>query len=249
MVFRTPRGALTALRDVSFQVQDGEFVSLIGPSGCGKSTILRLIADICKPTEGHLTVAGRSPEAARRADLISLMFQEPVLLPWLTVYQNVELPLKLTKPVEPLGPMDLLDLVGLRGRDKDYPHQLSGGMQQRVALARALVTNPQILLMDEPFAALDELTRDRMGNWLLSIWQQTRKTVVFVTHSIPEALYLSDRVIVLESQPGRVRAQVEVNLPAPRSDAVKESMAYFDLLRILRGHLRATEATREVSDG
>lgn len=239
MVFPTTRGPLAALRNVSFEVMEGEFVSLIGPSGCGKSTLLRLIADIYKPTEGVVRVGGQAAAQARKANLVGLMFQEPVLLPWLTVYQNVELPLKLTHSKNQLKPSSLLEFVGLEGRERDYPHQLSGGMQQRVALARALVTNPKLLLMDEPFAALDELTRDKMGHWLLSIWVQAKKTVLFVTHSIPEAVYLSDRVIVMDSQPGRVKAEVKVTLPRPRDELVKEDFAFFELLRTLRAHLRA----------
>ncbi|MBI4639810.1 MAG: ABC transporter ATP-binding protein [Candidatus Tectomicrobia bacterium] len=248
MIFSTSHGPLTALQDVSFRLAEGEFISFIGPSGCGKSTLLRLIADIYQPTRGTVQVDGRTPEQARKANLISLMFQEPVLLPWLTAYQNVELALRLTRPNDPLDPMWLLDFVGLKGREKDYPHQLSGGQQQRVALARALVTNPKLLLMDEPFAALDELTRDRMGQWLLSIWDQTKKTVAFVTHSIPEALYLSDRVVVMDAHPGRIRAEVEVALPRPRHEAIKGSLVFFELLQILRDHLRAETRAGEVSD-
>lgn len=238
MVFPTSHGMLTALQDVSFTVRRGEFVSLIGPSGCGKSTLLRLIADIYRPVSGVVRVEGQPPDRARRAHLVGLMFQEPVLLPWLTVLENVKLALELTGAKDGLDPTWLLALVGLSGRERDYPHQLSGGMQQRVALARALATNPQLLLMDEPFGALDELTRERMADWLLSIWEQTRKTVLFVTHSVPEAVFLSDRVIVLDSQPGRVRAEVEVTLPRPRREDLKETMTYFELLRHLRGHLR-----------
>ncbi len=243
VTFRTARGPLVAVRDVSFTVGGGEFVSLIGPSGCGKSTILRLLSDIHHPTEGRVLVDGRTPEQARRSNAVNLMFQEPVLLPWLTARGNVKLALDLTRPDRPQDPLSLLEFVGLAGRENDYPYQLSGGMQQRVALARALITNPQLLLMDEPFAALDELTRDRMGQWLLEIWEQTRKTVVFVTHSIAEAIYLSDRVIVLAAHPGRVIAEIPIELPRPRGEAIKESRAFFELLNVLRGHLRgrATE--------
>jgi NitT/TauT family transport system ATP-binding protein len=248
MIFATAGGPLTALHNVSFDVGDGEFVSLIGPSGSGKSTLLRLIADIYHPTAGTVQIAGQTSEQARKANFVSMMFQEPVLLPWLTAYQNTELPLKLTHNKDKLDPMALLEFVGLQKRENDYPHQLSGGMQQRVALARALVTSPKLLLMDEPFAALDELTRDRMGHWLLSIWEQTKKTVLFVTHSVPEALYLSDRVIVLDSHPGRLKAVVEVTLPRPRHEAMRESLAFFELLRMLRGHLRATERSGELSN-
>ena len=246
MVFSTAQGQAAALQDASFTVAEGEFVSLIGPSGCGKSTLLRLIADIYTPTAGTVRVAGQTPSSARRANLVSLMFQEPVLLPWLTARQNAELPLKFALRTKTLNAMDLLDFVGLRGWERSYPHQLSGGMQQRVALARALVTDPHLLLMDEPFAALDELTRDRMGQWLLSIWELARKTVLFVTHSIPEAVYLSDRIIVMDAHPGHVKAVIEVKLPRPRGEEVKESYAFFELLRTLRTLLRETVPVQEL---
>lgn len=249
MVFPAPGGSVTALQDVSFEVAEGEFVSLIGPSGCGKSTALRLIADIHHPTEGALLVSGESPEQARKKHLVNLMFQEPVLLPWLNNYRNVKLPIEITQAKDHRDPQELLEFVGLKGREKDYPNQLSGGMQQRVALARALATNPRILLMDEPFAALDEFTRDRMGNWLLSIWERTKKTVVFVTHSIPEALYLSDRVLVMDVHPGRIRAGVQVTLPRPRSEEIRESMEFFEQLQALRNQMPQTALGEEEIDG
>ncbi len=246
MQFKTSHGTLTAIEDVSFNVADGEFISLIGPSGCGKSTILRLISDIYQPIKGTLSVAGLSASEARKRNLITMMFQEPILLPWLSIINNVKMPLELVHQKEHLDPMEVLGIVGLKGREHDYPYQLSGGMQQRAALARSLVTNPRVLLMDEPFAAIDELTRDRMGQWLLSIWEQTRKTVIFVTHSIPEALFLSDRVIVLDANPGKVRANVAVDLPRPRTEEIRQDLQYFELLGTLRSHLRATQE-REVS--
>jgi NitT/TauT family transport system ATP-binding protein len=245
MRFDTAGGVLVALEDVSFSAPAGQFVALIGPSGCGKSTILRLLSDIHHPSEGRVLVDGRTPDQARKAGQVNLMFQESVLLPWLTVRGNVKLPLDLTKPSSPPDPLELIELVGLAGREDDYPHQLSGGMQQRVALARALITDPDLLLMDEPFAALDELTRDTMGQWLLSVWERTRKTVLFVTHSIAEAVYLSDRVIVLRAHPGRLQADVPIDLPRPRDEAIKESRQFFELLNTLRGFLRerAVEST------
>ncbi len=246
MQFKTSHGTLTAIEDVSFNVADGEFISLIGPSGCGKSTILRLISDIYQPIKGTLSVAGLSASEARKRNLITMMFQEPILLPWLSIIKNVNMPLELIHQKEHLSPIEALEIVGLKGREHDYPYQLSGGMQQRAALARSLVTNPRVLLMDEPFAAIDELTRDRMGQWLLSIWEQTRKTVIFVTHSIPEALFLSDRVIVLDANPGSVRADVTVDLPRPRTEEIRQDLQYFELLGTLRSHLRATQE-REVS--
>lgn len=249
MVFPAPGGSVTALQDVSFDIAEGEFVSLIGPSGCGKSTALRLVADIHQPTEGSLSVSGQTPEQARKAHLVNLMFQEPVLLPWLSILQNVNLSIEITRAKEHRDPHELLEFVGLQGREKDYPGQLSGGMQQRVALARALATNPRILLMDEPFAALDEFTRDRMGNWLLSIWERTRKTVVFVTHSIPEALYLSDRVIVMDAHPGRIRADIRVELPRPRREEVRQSITFFEQLQALRNQMPRMAPIEEEFNG
>jgi NitT/TauT family transport system ATP-binding protein len=238
MIFPRVDGELVALKDVDLEIKEGEFVSLIGPSGCGKSTLLRLIADICQPTTGSVTVAGLSPFEARRRHLVNLMFQEPVLLPWLSILKNILLAVELAKPDEHLSASELLDLVGLQGRGKDYPHQLSGGMQQRVALARALATNPRILLMDEPFGALDEFTRDKMGSWLLSIWERARKTVLFVTHSIPEALFLSDRVVVMDTGPGRILVNMNVELPRPRTEEMQEGIEFFEQLSHLRGYLR-----------
>ena len=237
------RGAArhTALDNVSFQVAEGEFVSLLGPSGCGKSTLLRLIADIIAPTSGRLTVAGGSPEAARRAGLFGFVFQESVLFPWLTALANVELPLKVGRPTRPGNPRELLELVGLREFADYYPHQLSGGMRQRVALARALVTDPQLLLMDEPFAALDEITREAMGNWLLTVWEQTGKTVLFVTHSVPEAVYLADRVVVLSPAPGRIEAMLPIALPRPRRPDLKDTLAFFDQAAAVRRRLSVRE--------
>jgi len=240
-VFTSGTARHTALEDVSFQVAQGEFVALLGPSGCGKSTLLRLIADIIPPTSGRLTVAGDSPEAARRAGLFGIVFQESVLFPWLTALANVELPLKVGRPARPRDPRELLELVGLREFAGYYPQQLSGGMRQRVALARALVTDPQLLLMDEPFAALDEITREAMGNWLLSVWGQTGKTVLFVTHSVPEAVYLADRVVVLSPAPGRIAAVLPIALPRPRRPDLKDTLPFFEQAAAVRRHLSLRE--------
>jgi NitT/TauT family transport system ATP-binding protein len=240
-VFTSGTARHTALEDVSFQVAQGEFVALLGPSGCGKSTLLRLIADIIPPTSGRLTVAGDSPEAARRAGLFGIVFQESVLFPWLTALANVELPLKVGRPARPRDPRELLELVGLREFAGYYPQQLSGGMRQRVALARALVTDPQLLLMDEPFAALDEITREAMGNWLLSVWGQTEKTVLFVTHSVPEAVYLADRVVVLSPAPGRIAAVLPIALTRPRRPDLKDTLPFFEQAAAVRRHLSLRE--------
>jgi NitT/TauT family transport system ATP-binding protein len=230
-----------ALEEVSFEVAQGEFVALLGPSGCGKSTLLRLIADIIPPTSGRLTVAGGPPADARRAGLFGFVFQESVLFPWLTALANVELPLKVSRPTHPREPRELLELVGLTEFAGYYPHQLSGGMRQRVALARALVTDPQLLLMDEPFAALDEITREAMGNWLLSVWGQTRKTVLFVTHSVPEAVYLADRVVVLSPAPGRIDAVLPIALPRPRQPGLKTTLPFFEQAAAVRRRLSVRE--------
>ena len=173
------------------------------------------------------------------------MFQEPVLLPWASVYKNVMLALDLTCPDDHPDPMETIEFVGLKGRENDYPYQLSGGMQQRVALARALITNPKVLLMDEPFAALDEITRDKMGRWLLSIWEKTKRTVIFVTHSIPEAIFLSDRVIVMDAHPGCVRADLTIPFPRPRLEEIREEKEFFELYSIVKAHLREAEASEE----
>jgi NitT/TauT family transport system ATP-binding protein len=236
-VFTSGAARHVALERVSFDVADGEFVALLGPSGCGKSTLLRLIADVIAPSSGRLAVAGGSPADARRAGLFGFVFQEAVLFPWLTALDNVELPLRVSRAARPRAPRELLELVGLRDFAGYYPHQLSGGMRQRVALARALVTDPQLLLMDEPFAALDEMTRDAMGSWLLSVWEQTRKTVLFVTHSVPEAVYLADRVVVLSPAPGRIEAVLPVALPRPRHAELKTTLAFFEQTAAVRRHL------------
>jgi NitT/TauT family transport system ATP-binding protein len=240
-VFVSGAARHTALDDISFQVGEREFVALLGPSGCGKSTLLRLIADIIPPTSGRLTVAGGSPEAARRAGLFGFVFQESVLFPWLTALANVELPLKVGRPARPRNPRELLELVGLGDFAAYYPHQLSGGMRQRVALARALVTDPQLLLMDEPFAALDEITREAMGNWLLTVWEQTGKTVLFVTHSVPEAVYLADRVVVLSPAPGRIEAVLPIVLPRPRQPDLKDTLPFFEQAAAVRRRLSVRE--------
>lgn len=235
VTFRGPGGqvgALEALRDVSLAVARGEFVSLIGPSGCGKSTLLRLAADVLAPSTGNVAVLGQSPAEARRARGFSMVFQDPALLPWRSVQQNVELPLELAhRPTSERrrAAMDTLALVGLTGFEQSRPAQLSGGMRQRAAIARALTLQPQLLLMDEPFASVDEITRDRLNLELLAIWERTRAAVLFVTHSIEEAVFLSDRVIVLTSRPGTICEEIVVTLPRPRLLASKRTQAAFEL--------------------
>ena len=233
-----PDGPLTALGGLDFEVGDREFVSIIGPSGCGKSTVLRLVADILQPTQGEILVHGVSPAEARRQQLYSFVFQDPVMLPWRTVMSNVELPLEiLGNPARKQfddRPAKLLNLVGLQGFEEASPNQLSGGMKQRAAIARSLLLNPIVLLMDEPFGALDEITRDRMNLELLRVWQETDAAVLFVTHSIDEAVFLSDRVIVLSPRPGRVHTDVEIDIPRPRALELKQNQVGFKYSAELR---------------
>lgn len=231
--------AVEALRDVSLEVGEGEFLSLIGPSGCGKSTLLRIVGGLISPTRGAVRIAGHSPRQAQRSKEIGLVFQQPALLPWRNVRENVELALQINRgggQRQLCSVAEILALVGLQDFARAYPYQLSGGMQQRVAIARALIFDPSLLLMDEPFGALDEITRDAMRYELLRIWSQSRKTVLFVTHSIPEAIILSDRVVVMSPRPGQIREVIEIRLPRPRSQELESSpefLAYADRLKQL----------------
>jgi NitT/TauT family transport system ATP-binding protein len=244
MTFVTAGGALRALDGVSLTVRDGELVSLLGPSGCGKSTLLRLVADILPPTDGRLLVAGGSPQAARLRRAFGFVFQDATLLAWRNALQNVLLPLEVSgdRRRGRERAEELLELVGLKGFESAYPWQLSGGMRQRVAIARALITNPQILLMDEPFGALDEITRERMNLELVRIWQATGTTILFVTHSSPEAVFLSDRVVVLTARPGRVKLELTIDLPRPRDPAIKETVEFARHTAELRRALAGEEA-------
>jgi NitT/TauT family transport system ATP-binding protein len=227
MVFSASGGPVHALAGVTLDVQRGEFVSLIGPSGCGKSTLLRLIADVLRPAAGTIEVRGDPPARARLAREFGFVFQHPGLLLWRDALANVSLPLEVgawgRRHTPPHRPEALLELVGLKGFEHAYPRQLSGGMQQRVSIARALVTGPPILLMDEPFGALDEITRDRLNEELLRIWAATGTTIVFVTHSIAEAVYLSNRIFVFSARPGRLLEEVRIGLPSPRDPSVKDT--------------------------
>ncbi|GLW31553.1 ABC transporter ATP-binding protein [Actinoplanes regularis] len=238
-----------ALSDVDLTVGVGEFVSLIGPSGCGKSTLLRLIADLIPATTGTMTVAGKPAGQARREQAYGLAFQQAGLFDWRTVRRNVELPLELRgigRAERRARAEEMLALVGLAEFAGHYPGQLSGGMQQRVAIARALAVQPPLLLMDEPFGALDEMTRERLQSELLSICAKTGTSTVFVTHSISEAVFLSDRVVVMSARPGRITAAIEVGLPS-RDEAARQSPVFFDRItevrRALRGAPLASEAT------
>ena len=232
----------TALEGIDLTIGRGEFVSLIGPSGCGKSTLLRLIGDLVAPTHGEVIVNGKPAERARRDRDYGMVFQAPVLFEWRTVEDNVKLPLEImgrSAADRTARAREMLDLVELGEFAKHYPYQLSGGMQQRVAIARALSFEPAILLMDEPFGALDEMTRERMNSEVLRIWERTGTTIVFVTHSIPEAVFLSSRVVVMSARPGRITDVVTIDLPRPRGEETRESPRYFELVTAVREGLRA----------
>src|SRR5690606_25324620 len=214
---------VTALKDIDLEIADGEFVSLIGPSGCGKSTLLKVVSDLMGPTRGSVTIGGASPSQLRKDGRLGLVFQQANLMPWLTISKNINLLRSLVAGrggiVSPNGASveELIDIVGLSGFGDKFAHQLSGGMQQRAALARALALDPAVLLMDEPFAALDEITRDRMAFELMRVWQRYRKTVLFVTHSLGEAVLLSDRVVLMSARPGRIHKVFDIDLPRPRT--------------------------------
>lgn len=229
---------VTALTDVSIDIKKGEFISLLGPSGCGKTTLLRIIADLLKPTSVEVTVGGETPEAARLKRKYGIVFQSPVLYDWRTVKKNVILPmeiLKVPKADREERAMQMLELVGFKDFADRYPKQLSGGMQQRVGIARALAIQPEILLMDEPFSALDEFTREKLHEDLLRIWRKTNKTIVFVTHNIAESVFLSDRVCVLSPHPGRLSAVIDVNSPRPRTAEIKDTAEFTDYVSKIRG--------------
>ena len=237
--FMSERTAITALEDISFDVQPGGFLTLLGPSGCGKSTLLRVVADSIAPSAGQVQVLGGTADAARRQREIGFVFQDATLLPWRNVLANVRLPLEIggNPRKGARSPEELLKLVGLAGWERAFPHELSGGMRQRVSIARALLGDPKILLMDEPFGALDEITRDRLNDELLQIWRQTGTTILFVTHAIHEAAYLGQRVMVLAARPGRVREIVPVDLPEPRALAMRDTAEFGGLAGRLRAVL------------
>jgi NitT/TauT family transport system ATP-binding protein len=244
-IFGTGDGKVTALDGIDLSIHQGEFVSLIGPSGCGKSTLLRLIGDLTSPTSGTLSVNGKTPSRARLDRDYGMVFQAPVLMDWRTIAKNIELPLEImgyAADERRRRSADLLRLVELDAFAERHPWELSGGMQQRVAIARALSFDPKLLLMDEPFGALDEMTRERMNAELMNIWKRTGTTIVFVTHSIPEAVFLSTRVVVMSARPGRISQVIDVDLPADRSVETRESPRYFSLVTQVREALRQHEA-------
>ena len=235
VVFGAGAGAVTALSGVNVDIPEGGLVTMLGPSGCGKSTLLRAFADLVPAAAGEIAIFGRSPRLAREARDFAFVFQDATLLPWRTAIDNVKLPLEVGGgAARHADPAKLLELVGLKGREKALPEELSGGMRQRVAIARALVTQPRILLMDEPFGALDEITRDKLNEELLRIWQETGTTIVFVTHSIPEAVFLGQRVLVLATNPGRVREYMPVPLAYPRSLKIRDTLEFVEVTAHLR---------------
>jgi NitT/TauT family transport system ATP-binding protein len=237
-----PQGNVTALQDIDLDLVPGEFVSLIGPSGCGKSTLLRVIGDLIEPTGGTVTVNGKTARGARNDGDYGIVFQDAVLFDWRTVAKNIALPLEMLgwdRDRRSARVREMLELVELGAFAEHHPWQLSGGMQQRVAIARALAFEPALLLMDEPFGALDEMTRERLNLELLSIWEKAGSTVVFVTHSISEAVFLSNRVVVMSPRPGRIAGIVDIDLPYPRTVETREEPRYFELVTSVRELLRS----------
>jgi NitT/TauT family transport system ATP-binding protein len=235
-------GQVVALQGIDLEIRPGEFISLIGPSGCGKSTLLRIVGDLVEPSAGEVVVNGKSARRARVDRDYGIVFQDSVLFDWRTVAKNVSLPLEMMgwgRARRATRVREMLELVELEGFEDRRPWQLSGGMQQRVSIARALAFAPALLLMDEPFGALDEMTRERLNLELLQIWNASASTVVFVTHSIPEAVFLSTRVVVMSPRPGRIAAVVEVDLPYPRTVDTREEPRFFELVTEVRDHLRA----------
>ncbi|MEH6475611.1 MAG: ABC transporter ATP-binding protein [Sneathiella sp.] len=242
LTFQTPDAPVHALSDVNLKINSGEFVSFIGPSGCGKTTLMRVIADLETPTDGHITVNGMSPKDAREQRAYGYVFQAPALYPWRSVQKNVMLPLEimgLSKSEQLERAEKNLALVNLEGFEKKFPWQLSGGMQQRVSIARALSVEPDLLLMDEPFGALDEITRDHLNEQLLRLWDQTKKTVVFVTHSIPESVFLSSKIVVMSPRPGKIIDIIDCNLPRDRTLDIRESPEFLEIAHRVREGLRA----------
>ncbi|MEM1362639.1 MAG: ABC transporter ATP-binding protein [Pseudomonadota bacterium] len=245
LVFQTRDGIVEALKDVNIEIRKGDFVSFIGPSGCGKTTFLRSVAGLETPTSGQLTVNGMSPDEARRARAYGYVFQAAGLYPWRTLARNVRLPLEImgySRAEQKERVARVLDLVGLSEFAKKYPWQLSGGMQQRASIARALAFDAEILLMDEPFGALDEIVRDHLNEQLLALWARTGKTIGFVTHSIPEAVYLSTKIVVMSPRPGRITDVIESPLPPERPLDIRDTPEFLTVAHRVREGLRAGHA-------
>jgi NitT/TauT family transport system ATP-binding protein len=242
LTFETADGPVHALSDIGLSVQRGEFVSLIGPSGCGKTTLLRVIADLEQPSAGKILVNGMTPDEARQRRAYGYVFQSSALYPWRTIAKNVALPLEVMGVPAAERQERVrknLDLVNLTGFDRKFPWQLSGGMQQRASIARALSFDPALLLMDEPFGALDEIVRDHLNEQLLQLWAKTQKTVIFVTHSIPEAVFLSTRIVVMSPRPGRIHEVIDSDLPNERTLDVRETPEFLKIAHRVREGLRA----------
>jgi len=248
LTFRTNDGDVVALSDVNLDIEKGEFVSFIGPSGCGKTTFLRVIADLEQPTSGTISINGMTPEEARKSRAYGYVFQAPALFPWRTIEKNVALPLEI------MGYSDAerkeriartMELVNLSGFERKFPWQLSGGMQQRASIARALAFDADLLLMDEPFGALDEIVRDHLNSELLKLWARTEKTIAFVTHSIPEAVYLSTKIVVMSPRPGRVTDIIESTLPKERPLDIRETPEFLAIAARVRDGLRAGHSYEE----
>ncbi|MBT5793776.1 MAG: ABC transporter ATP-binding protein [Deltaproteobacteria bacterium] len=242
LVFETADGPVHALSEIDLEINKGDFISLIGPSGCGKTTLMRVIADLEKPTGGEIKINGMSPEEARLQRAYGYVFQSPALYPWRTVEGNLKLPLEIMgvkKAEQNKRAAEVLEMVDLTGFEKKFPWQLSGGMQQRVSIARALTFYPDLLLMDEPFGALDEIVRDQLNEHFHKLWEQTQKTVVFVTHSIPEAAYLSTKIVVMSPRPGKIIDVIDSPLPEKRTLDMRETQEFLDLSHRIREGLRA----------
>ena len=242
LIFETNDGPVQALRNVSLEVEKGDFVSFIGPSGCGKTTLLRAIAALEIPTKGNLKVNGKSPDNARIDREYGYVFQAAGLYPWRTVEGNIKLPLEImgySKAEKKERIQKVIELVELKGFEKKFPWQLSGGMQQRASIARALAFDANILLMDEPFGALDEIVRDRLNSELLDLWRQTKKTICFVTHSIPEAVFLSTKIVVMSPRPGRITDTIQSTLPSKRDLNIRDSQEFIKIAQRVREGLRS----------
>lgn len=242
LIFETNDGPVHALKDVSLEVEEGDFVSFIGPSGCGKTTLLRAIAALEIPTKGHLTVNGKSPDDARIDREYGYVFQAAGLYPWRTVEGNIKLPLEImgySQAEKKERIQKVIELVELKGFEKKFPWQLSGGMQQRASIARALAFDANILLMDEPFGALDEIVRDRLNSELLDLWMQTKKTICFVTHSIPEAVFLSTKIVVMSPRPGRITDVIKSTLPNKRELNIRDSQEFIKIAQRVREGLKS----------
>ena len=241
LIFETNDGAVHALKDINLNVEKSDFISFIGPSGCGKTTFLRVVADLEKPSGGEITVNGKIPQNARRDRDYGYVFQAPALLQWRSISKNISLPLEImgySKDEQQARVRKNIELVGLSGFEKKFPWQLSGGMQQRASIARALAFDADLLLMDEPFGALDEIVRDHLNEQLLELWKKTKKTICFVTHSIPEAVYLSTKIVVMSPRPGRITDVIHSDLPSNRPLDIRESPRFLEIAQRVRKGLR-----------